>query len=84
MTQITEPDQAASQEMAALGAGLRAARALVALKQRDIAEMCGVSCGVVSRAEAGESITTDNLFRILWALGASLPDVCLKPRGARR
>ena len=57
-------------------AQLRAARALLGIDQRQLADLCGLSVPTIQRMEASEGVvrgTVDSLTRLVGALdGASL------------
>ena len=53
---------------------LRAARALLGIDQRKLAELSGLSLPTIQRMEASESVvrgTVDSLMKLVEALGAS-------------
>jgi transcriptional regulator with XRE-family HTH domain len=64
-------------------AQLRAARALVGIDQRELAELSGLSVPTIQRMEASEGVirgTVDSLMKLIAALGAA--DVELINEGA--
>jgi transcriptional regulator with XRE-family HTH domain len=55
-------------------AQLRAARALVGIDQRELAELSGLSVPTIQRMEASEGVirgTVDSLMKLIAALGAA-------------
>lgn len=68
----TLPQSTTCKNLRELGLMLRAHRGALKLRIDDAAKAAGVSTDVLSRMENGNSVTTDNMFKVMALLGLSL------------